>query len=190
MMGLAAEVDPHRTAELAQTDEVGRARIAAEREGEREGERPLTREQAAIIGAFTGICCGPFSDIHNYAERKLGRPMWTHEFAAESVARELKEAAREDFARLCYSASAHDHRSTEAALREEVEKLREALEPFVREFEERRKAYIRRYPRNPGVGAHNFDAMPDEWEMEKATFKMGDFRCARTALASREGGDQ
>ena len=31
----------------------------------------LTREQAAIIGAYTGICCGPFSDIHALAEALL-----------------------------------------------------------------------------------------------------------------------
>jgi len=57
----------------------------------------LTPEQAAIIGAFTGIAAGPFSDIHGYAERKLGRPIWTHEFASKELSEELKDAAREDF---------------------------------------------------------------------------------------------
>tara|TARA_Y100001973_G_scaffold8212_1_gene11286 strand:+ start:72 stop:284 length:213 start_codon:yes stop_codon:yes gene_type:complete len=57
----------------------------------------LTPEQAAVIGAFTGILAGPFSDLHAYAEKKLGRPIWTHEFGSEGVASELKEAAREDF---------------------------------------------------------------------------------------------
>lgn len=61
----------------------------------------LTPEQAAIIGAFTGISAGPFSDIHAYAERVLGRPIWTHEFASERVAAELKEAAKEDFLSIC-----------------------------------------------------------------------------------------
>mgnify|MGYP001615151816 CR=1 FL=1 len=27
----------------------------------------LTRRQAAIIGAFTGVTCGPFEDIQDYA---------------------------------------------------------------------------------------------------------------------------
>lgn len=57
----------------------------------------LTREQAAIIGAFTGITVGPFSDIHGYAERALGRPVWTHEFADEALMEKLKAAARDDF---------------------------------------------------------------------------------------------
>lgn len=65
--------------------------------------------------------------------------------------------------------------------------LIEALRPFVKEFEERREAYIRRYPRNPGVGARNFDDMPDEWEMENSTFSMGTYRRARTALRKALG---
>lgn len=55
----------------------------------------LTREQAAIIGAFTGYAAGPFEDIHEYAERKLGRQIWTHQFPA--ISSELRKVAREDF---------------------------------------------------------------------------------------------
>ena len=62
----------------------------------------LTREQAAVIGAFTGITCSPFSCIHEYAERVLGRSIWTHEFASERLMEELKEAARADFMKLVY----------------------------------------------------------------------------------------
>ena len=32
----------------------------------------LTRDQAAVIGAFTGILAGPFSDMHRYIEKVLG----------------------------------------------------------------------------------------------------------------------
>jgi hypothetical protein len=63
-----------------------------------------------------------------------------------------------------------------------LEQMRAALEPFAKEFEDRRDAYIRRYPRHPAVGANNFDAMPDSWPMEKLTFTMGDLRRARQAL--------
>lgn len=61
----------------------------------------LTKEQAAIIGAYTGYAAGPFSDIHGYAERVLGRPIWTHEFASKRVVEELREAAKPDFLSLC-----------------------------------------------------------------------------------------
>lgn len=57
----------------------------------------LTRAQAAIIGAYTGITCGPFNDIHEYAERIMGRPIWTHQFADQKLADEIKEKARPDF---------------------------------------------------------------------------------------------
>lgn len=59
----------------------------------------LTKEQAAIVGAFTGTLAGDFSDFHEYAERKMGRPIWTHQFP--SIAKDLKEAARPDFMAIC-----------------------------------------------------------------------------------------
>lgn len=62
----------------------------------------LTKEQAAIIGAYTGFMCGPFSDIHEYAERIMGRPCWTHEFGDEEFAGKLRDAARDDFFSLAH----------------------------------------------------------------------------------------
>lgn len=59
--------------------------------------KKLTKEQAAVLGAFTGIACGPFADIHEYAEKVMGRPCWTHEFASSDFSEKLKELAREDF---------------------------------------------------------------------------------------------
>ena len=63
--------------------------------------RRLTREQAAIIGAYTGIVCGPFADIQKYAERILKRPAGRHEFASQELRAMLKQAATEDFKALC-----------------------------------------------------------------------------------------
>jgi len=64
------------------------------------GPARLTKEQAAIIGAFTGFAAGPFPDIHEYAERVLGRSIWTHQFASKELKEELREAARADFVRI------------------------------------------------------------------------------------------
>lgn len=55
----------------------------------------LSRDQAAVIGAYTGILCGPFSDLQAYAEKVMGRPVWTHEMPG--IADELKDRARNDF---------------------------------------------------------------------------------------------
>lgn len=61
----------------------------------------LTKEQAAVIGAFTGFLSGPFSDLQEYAEKKFGRPVWTHEFGSREFSSQLKELAREDFISIC-----------------------------------------------------------------------------------------
>ncbi len=61
----------------------------------------LTKEQAAIIGAYTGITAGPFSDIHEYAEKVFGHPVWTHEFADKGMADKLSAAAKADFLAIC-----------------------------------------------------------------------------------------
>lgn len=63
----------------------------------------LDKEQAAIIGAYTGICCGNFSDIQELAERELGRPIWTHEFATKELSEELKKKVRPLFISICYT---------------------------------------------------------------------------------------
>jgi hypothetical protein len=64
--------------------------------------KELTREQAAIIGAYTGIACSSFTIIHEYAEQKLNRPVFTHEFANAAFMATLKNASKEDFLKLCY----------------------------------------------------------------------------------------
>lgn len=61
----------------------------------------LTKEQAAIIGAYTGFTAGPFGDVHEYAERKLGRPIFTHEFASADLMKRLRAASKDDFLAIC-----------------------------------------------------------------------------------------
>lgn len=62
----------------------------------------LTREQAAIIGAYTGFTAGPFADVHQLAEEVLGRPFFTHEFANSKLATELREAIKPRYLEICY----------------------------------------------------------------------------------------
>ncbi len=57
----------------------------------------MTQKEAAIISAYTGILLGKFSDVHEYAELKLGRSVWTHEFAVPEVMEKLKKLAYDDF---------------------------------------------------------------------------------------------
>ena len=53
----------------------------------------LTKEQAVILSGFTGIMHGSFGDLHGDVEKRLGRPVFTHEFASLN----LKDLYRDDF---------------------------------------------------------------------------------------------
>jgi len=70
--------------------------------------KKLTKEQAAIIGAYTGITCGSFSDIHKLAEELLKRPIFTHEFASKVLNDELKEKVKPMFLGLCHDGEAEE----------------------------------------------------------------------------------
>lgn len=43
---------------------------------------------------------GPFADLHEYIEKLMGRPVFTHELANEKLVSEIKEKARPDFMNL------------------------------------------------------------------------------------------
>ncbi len=62
----------------------------------------LTKEQAAIIGLYTGIAAGPFADIHEYAEKLYGKPIFTHQFANEGFVQTLRDLAQKDFIAICF----------------------------------------------------------------------------------------
>ncbi len=59
------------------------------------GEIIMTKREAAVISAYTGMLIGEFEDFHAYAEEVMGRPIFTHEFP--SIAEELKEKSKSDF---------------------------------------------------------------------------------------------
>ena len=61
----------------------------------------LTREQAAIIGLYSGVSVGPFEDVHKLAENLLDRPVFTHELANGDVWEKLKALIKPQFIELC-----------------------------------------------------------------------------------------
>lgn len=62
----------------------------------------LTKEQAIVLTGFTGILCTSFSYFHEDVEKRLGRPVWSHEFADEEVVAQVKKAYKEDFKAMIY----------------------------------------------------------------------------------------
>lgn len=61
---------------------------------------PLTREQAIVISAYTGFLICDFADMQEGVEKKLGHPVWTHQFGNETFAKTVREAFRTDFVAL------------------------------------------------------------------------------------------
>lgn len=60
----------------------------------------LTKEQAIILTAFTGIMMCEFSDFHGDVEKRLGHPVFTHQFGDRPFTEKLKDVYRDDFLKL------------------------------------------------------------------------------------------
>lgn len=62
----------------------------------------FTKEQAIIISGYTGIMACKFGDLQEDVEKRLGRPVWTHEFGSEAGLNEtIRELYRADFIAMC-----------------------------------------------------------------------------------------
>jgi hypothetical protein len=57
----------------------------------------MTKREAAIVSAYTGCILGEPSELHKYAEEKLGRSIFRYEIALAEIAKELRVKSREDF---------------------------------------------------------------------------------------------
>lgn len=56
-----------------------------------------TLEQAIVITGYTGVMACPFPDFIADVQRRLGRTIWVHELADESVRLEIRELYKQDF---------------------------------------------------------------------------------------------
>lgn len=61
----------------------------------------MTEREKIIVSAYTGYLMCEFDKVHEYIEKKLGRPVWTHEFAFEETWEEIRKATKDDFLSLC-----------------------------------------------------------------------------------------
>lgn len=57
----------------------------------------MTRHEAVVLSAFTGILMCDFQDMHEYIEKVMGYPVLTHEMGNREFMDEVKEATRSDF---------------------------------------------------------------------------------------------
>lgn len=63
----------------------------------------MTKREAAIVSAYTGIFMGHFDAFQQYVEEIMERPVMTHEMGFKGVAEEIKAASKADFIKLCES---------------------------------------------------------------------------------------
>ena len=69
-----------------------------QRNYEQEQRRAKIKRLAVITSAYTGYLCAPvFSEMHEYIEKLLNRPVFTHEMASQELMDQIREAAKPDF---------------------------------------------------------------------------------------------
>lgn len=64
----------------------------------------MTLEERVIVETYTGYCMTSGDErnaVYKYMEKLLGRPVYTHELAHESVVNKLHEKSKADFIELC-----------------------------------------------------------------------------------------
>ena len=61
----------------------------------------MTKHEAVVISAYTGITLCEFSAIHEYIEKVLKRPVFTHELSQNRIMDEIQEKSRPDFLAIC-----------------------------------------------------------------------------------------
>ncbi len=68
----------------------------------------MTKHECAIVMAHTGICMltgDDFGIYHEYIEKIMGHPVWTHELAIPEVVEEITQKSLNDFLELCKNAT-------------------------------------------------------------------------------------
>lgn len=62
--------------------------------------KPLTKEQAIVVSAYTGILICEFKDMHQDIEKRLGKPVDQFEFLDPQFRPRIKELYKKDFLEL------------------------------------------------------------------------------------------
>ena len=63
----------------------------------------MTLHEKVVLSAYTGILMCDMSEVHQYIEKLLGRPVWTHELASGALWEQIKGKAKPDFLKIIES---------------------------------------------------------------------------------------
>lgn len=61
----------------------------------------MTKREAFLVMATTGLVVMPFSDFHEMAEQEMGRPIWTHQFGNREFVDTIKAKVHDEWIELC-----------------------------------------------------------------------------------------
>ena len=61
----------------------------------------MTKQEKIIVSTYTGVLMCNFDDVHEYIQKKLGRPVFSHELADKDIQKEIEEKTKEDFLEIC-----------------------------------------------------------------------------------------
>ena len=89
----------------------------------------MTDKEKAIVMAYTGVAMltgEKFDIFHQYIEKLLGRPVYTHELAFKEIQDQIKEKSNEDFLKVC-AQNNDDPMALAPAVKAEI---KEVLVPF------------------------------------------------------------
>lgn len=58
----------------------------------------MNKREALVLTAYTGVSfLNNFSDLQEFAEEVLNRPIWTHNLGDPKIVNDLKEAVKDEF---------------------------------------------------------------------------------------------
>ncbi len=73
----------------------------------------MTKREKIIVSAYTGVLMCDFDDVHKYIQKKLGRPVFTHELSDKGIQKEIEEKSKEDFLEICNREEPESYRGGE-----------------------------------------------------------------------------
>ncbi len=57
----------------------------------------MTKQEKIIVSAYTGVLMCDFDEVQEYIQKKLGRPVFTHELADKDIQKEIEEKNKRGF---------------------------------------------------------------------------------------------
>lgn len=57
----------------------------------------MTKREAAIVSAYTGVLKGSFFELKEYMDEILGCSAWTQALSGKEIWEEIKERSKKDF---------------------------------------------------------------------------------------------